>query len=619
MIVTTLLLCYTFNAASIDFSNLKKDTATVDYLVAESQKIHSKDTVIMFAEYGLKLASELSYELGEANALHSLAIINYLYADYSKAIYFVGKELDIYEKNNSFGNISKKGEAYRMLGEISRADKEYVKAQDYLKIAESLFNKNRDMFGLSKTFNRYAATIQEMTAYSDDPRIIEYLDKADKIAKENNFREVIANNLNLYATHYSKHGSLSEAIETFKSTLEYFENDGSYSEKSNVLRNIANTYRKMGNIDSALVYGRLSYEEAIKQNVHAHMFNSSWALYTLFYENIKNNDSAVYYLHMAITYQKFVYDAENLMSKLHVQYKFESDLKDKQIEAQEEINLYQFLIFAGIIIILIFALIFYYYKVRIEQNANKIITLQKEELTNTNASKDKLFSIIAHDLKNPIGAFKSLAGIMNDDYNSFTDSEKIDYVKMMKESADSLYNLLENLLTWSRNQRGSIPNNPENINLNLIVDKTVDLLSLQANEKKIVIIKEIQENVTIFTDVNQFNIILRNLISNSIKFSNPNSEIILIANDTKVDNFDYVHLKIMDFGVGMDERKVNTLFSVAENQSTRGTNGEKGTGLGMLLINDFVINNNGKIMIESELGKGTTVHLYFPKLDISKQ
>lgn len=619
MIVTILLLCFTLNAVSIDFSNLKKDTATVDYLVAESQKNHSKDTILQMAENALKIASQIDYKFGEAKALHSLAIINYLSADYSKSLYFLQLEIEIYNQNNSFGNKSLLGEAIRTTGEVFRADKEYIKALEHFIKAEKIFLESNSNLGLSKTYNRYAATIQEMTAFSDDPRIIEYLDKSDKIAKEHNYREVIANNLNLYATHYSKYGSQEEAINLFKSTLAYFDEDGTYSEKSNVLRNIANTYKRNGNIDSALVYGRLSYEEAIKQNVYVHMFNSSWVMYFLYFDEIKNNDSAIFYLNEALTFQKLVFDAENLMNKLHVQYKYETDLKDKQIEAQAEINFYQFLIFAGIIIILIFALIFYYYKVRIERSANKIITLQKEELYNTNTSKDKLFSIIAHDLKNPIGAFKSLAGIMNDDYISFTDDERVEYIKMMKESADSLYNLLENLLTWSRNQRGSIPNNPENINLNLIVDKTVDLLSLQANEKKIVIIKEIQENVTIFTDVNQFNIILRNLISNSIKFSNPNSEIILIANDAKIDNFDYVHLKIMDFGVGMDERKVNTLFSVAENQSTRGTNGEKGTGLGMLLINDFVINNNGKIMIESELGKGTTVHLYFPKLDISKQ
>ena len=230
------------------------------------------------------------------------------------------------------------------------------------------------------------------------------------------------------------------------------------------------------------------------------------------------------------------------------------------------------------------------------------------KLKELNAVKDKLFSIIGHDLRGPIGGFKSLIELLISGYDLSDTKSLIEILQMIQKSANSTYDLLENLLAWASSQRNEIVYAPEAIKLQEIASLTVELFTELTQNKGISIINHIQENTVVFADKNMLMTVLRNLISNAIKFT-PNGKQILIATDQ---NDTEQMITIKDEGTGISPENLLKLFRNTEHLTTYGTNGEKGSGLGLLLCKDFIEKHNGTIWAESELGKGSTFKFTLP-------
>jgi PAS domain S-box-containing protein len=231
------------------------------------------------------------------------------------------------------------------------------------------------------------------------------------------------------------------------------------------------------------------------------------------------------------------------------------------------------------------------------------------KLKKINAQKDKFFSIIAHDLRNPLGSFYDIAKLLYDDYDNFDDIERKDFLKLLKESSKNTYELLDNLLEWSRSQKGLIKFSPENVNLRNLVSDNLEVLKIPADNKNIDIINNVAANIVINADINMLNTILRNIISNSIKFSNDNGAIEIGV--SKLEN-NYIEIFVKDNGIGMSEKTLSELFRIDVNVSTKGTKGESGTGLGLILCREFIEKNKGKIWVESKLGAGSTFYFSLP-------
>lgn len=230
----------------------------------------------------------------------------------------------------------------------------------------------------------------------------------------------------------------------------------------------------------------------------------------------------------------------------------------------------------------------------------RVIENQKKELIIANETKDKFFSIIAHDLRGPIGSLVNMFELLEDE-NLFTEKEKKEAEIAMKKSTKSTYDLLENLLRWSRLQNGTIEFNPENINCFDIVEQCFRLLNNTSKNKKILLINNITKDIVAYADKEMITTVIRNLISNAIKFTNENGLIELNAD--KKDNFIFISVK--DNGVGIENKNIPKLFIINEKLSNIGTFGEKGTGLGLILCKEFVEKNNGQIWVESEVDKGS--------------
>lgn len=240
---------------------------------------------------------------------------------------------------------------------------------------------------------------------------------------------------------------------------------------------------------------------------------------------------------------------------------------------------------------------------------NDSLASQKEELEEANALKDRMFSIIGHDLRGPIGNFRSFLDLLlrQDDYS---DTESIKRVlSTMLKSAGATFNLLENLLMWARNQRGAIEMNPEIIELNELFENNIHLLSQSANAKNITLENELDDELFAYCDENMINTVIRNLISNAIKFTPQDGTITLSAFFLNANSFNSenkrVEICIEDTGLGISQENIDKILSKKTTFTTNGTNNEKGSGLGLMLVQDFISRNNGTFTVESELGKGS--------------
>ncbi|MCF8298992.1 MAG: hypothetical protein K9J13_15695 [Saprospiraceae bacterium] len=245
-------------------------------------------------------------------------------------------------------------------------------------------------------------------------------------------------------------------------------------------------------------------------------------------------------------------------------------------------------------------------KVRIA--AETEIKKTADELAKLIATKDKFFSIIAHDLKNPFGAIIGFSEILDLDYDNMDDTERKSMVDMIHKSSNNAYDLLINLLDWSRIQTGSISLNREVFNLEDGVNNTIALLEHQASMKNIKIKTQNLSNKFVFADKNMIVTVIRNLISNAIKFSYSKSEIIVSC---EIMN-NLVKVGIKDSGTGISKENIKRLFKIKEQYTEQGTSKETGTGLGLILCEEFINRNKGTIWVESILGKGSTFYFTIP-------
>ena len=230
------------------------------------------------------------------------------------------------------------------------------------------------------------------------------------------------------------------------------------------------------------------------------------------------------------------------------------------------------------------------------------------ELEESNKSKDRFFSIIAHDLRNPFITLLGFTEMMIEDYEDLSDQEKIEYLREMNKTSKTSYELLDNLLQWSRAQTGRIKFEPEKINLNEILQSTFELVKKTADLKNIEISTSLKDEIWLHADSDMVTIIIRNLITNALKFTRHGGQIKVDA--SKEDKF--CKISVIDNGIGISPERIDKILKIDSTSSTDGTEGEKGTGLGLVLTQEFVKKHGGEIWIESELDKGTTFNFTLP-------
>jgi signal transduction histidine kinase len=259
-------------------------------------------------------------------------------------------------------------------------------------------------------------------------------------------------------------------------------------------------------------------------------------------------------------------------------------VKDKEIERSEQLE----------------------YTLKELKSSRDVIQKQADELKKINDSKDKLFSIIAHDLRSPFNAILGLSELLKE--KDTKDPESHLFARKIYETALNNYNLLENLLEWSRTQMNLVHFVPDNLKLIDKVTQNIKLLEASADKKKISVENKVDNNLKVWADRNLVNIILRNLLGNAIKFTRPEGKIIIASKIVR----NYAEISVKDNGLGMSEDIIQTLFKIDKVQSRKGTSDEKGTGLGLILCQEFVELLGGEIRVESKENQGSAFYFTLP-------
>lgn len=247
-------------------------------------------------------------------------------------------------------------------------------------------------------------------------------------------------------------------------------------------------------------------------------------------------------------------------------------------------------------------------EIKLRKETEKKLLEKAEELQQSNLDKDRMFSVISHDLKNPFQGLLGYADMLYEEFNDLDNNIKLDLVKGIRSSSKNIYNLLINLLEWSRLQTNRMDINIKEINLYDKVCEVFSIHSANAKKKNIELLNEIDENAIIESDEYMLNSVLNNLIGNAIKYSNEGDKVIARCEFNK----DNLEISIQDTGVGIPVDRLKNLFKPGGNRSTAGTHNESGTGLGLLICKEMIERLGGKITVESRVGEGARFSIILP-------
>ncbi|HAF29202.1 MAG TPA: hypothetical protein DCG75_09165 [Bacteroidales bacterium] len=480
---------------------------------------------------------------------------------------------------NSFKSI---GNTYLELGE-------YDKSITNLKEAYRIRDEIGDIKGVGEILN----DIGNYYLRINMPDIaLDYFERTLILCQKTNDQYLIGLSLRKIGIIQLEKGFVDAGINNIKRSLQTGQNIDNLELIKNAYFELYNYYNKVGNKDYALE-NYLNYS-IVKDSINA-----------------KLNSQRITEIQMNFELEKSYSEIsriENEVSELTAENKIRSIELKKQKNVRNLLLIIALIsLFSGIMIFTQFLSkrktnILLQEKIKEADQSNKLLKESEDNLKILNATKDKFFSIIAHDLRNPFNALHGLTYHLLKNYNDFDSNEIKQSLELIYGSADDLLELLENLLHWSRTQRGKMLFTPREINISDVINKIFNLLSMNAKKKEINLINEIDEKKTIYADNDMITAIFRNLISNAIKFSHTNSFIRISSKNFS----EYTEFSVMDNGVGISPENIKKLFRIDIHHSTSGTSEEQGSGLGLILCREFVEKHNGRIWVESEINKGST-------------
>lgn len=341
------------------------------------------------------------------------------------------------------------------------------------------------------------------------------------------------------------------------------------------------------------------------------------------YEQVGDYKQSLKYTRIGHALKDSLFNEENTERQQQLQFDYELEKKQNQIQllerdkqiVQERSDRQRATVaglLAGLALAIVFAVQFYRGRLR-EKKSRETIAMQAGNLEELNRFKDKVFSVLSHDLRGPIGSIAATVDLL--EANVISPEEQALLQPEMKKQLGSLTFLLDNLLKWSKNHMAGVTQaQPEYIDVYKITQQNITLLSGSARDKNIKVRNDIPKQCTVYADPGHVDIILRNLLSNAIKFTKPGGTVTVSATSEG----DATHISVNDDGVGMTPQQVSGLFKAATHTTTYGTAGEKGTGLGLLLSYEFAKANNGEILVASEENKGSRFSLVLPAMENGK-
>jgi len=524
----------------------------------------------------LKIKESVGNKNGIALTLINVGIVYKNLKQFGEAIEYFTKALKIYKHLRDLKGISM---AYNNLGNILYENKDHAQALAYYNKALEIKEKIGDAYGLAVARKNIADVYFLQKEYK---LALDFASKSFTDSKDSEDNWLNAASLNLIGRIYSKTGEYEMAEKYLKQSL-----DLSILIQSN--EHLLDNYKTL----SELYSKRNDYE-----NAYRYLCN-----YTNIFEENRNTNEISPDLKSKMEKERIEQESERYKNENQEMQKIINELEqsNKKYKATqkrlEEFNdqiekTNQYLI----------------NEIYTRLQAEKDLEVALQKLEESNKTKDKLFSIISHDLRTPLNSILLSAEVVKKKLRKSEQADIFEKIEIIVNKTETIRLLLEELLTWSRLQLDSFKCKIEKINVKILLDETISLLTEVAQAKDINVINKTSPEFYACGDINMVKTIFRNLISNAIKFSYRKSEITISANN----DISYCNILIQDNGIGINTEQLSHIFDFKKSISTIGTENEKGTGLGLPLSKEFVDRNKGKIAIASELGKGTLFTVSLP-------
>lgn len=564
-----------------------------------------------------KLIRALAIE--DSLTLQQLRVQTYFYmaqvfkavGDYHKAIQFL-EQASL--ENESFNDITtltlilnELGQVNALLGRRETAADQYALALEYTEQLNHLVFKAEILFHLGE--------LQRMNG--DYTQSLETFKRSLQVRRLMHDRRNEARCLNTIGNLYILMKNDERAQANFEAAIEIYQ---SLDDKTG----LTVAYNNLG----SFFYRQKQYDKAIPQLVSGlriardiqdqEELLKSYDYLSQCYRGLQNYEQALSYRDLYTALSDFLVQENSERQLVEKENRYVIDQKESQIDnlelakAQRERELLEEKQFRNLLLVIIAAgavigvlILVLYRQIRRANKKLKEVNLtiqqQNEQLQQLNATKDKFFSIISHDLRGPLNSLTSFSGLLINHTDSLSKEEIQHLAKDLDKSLKNLFALLENLLEWSRSQTGRIEFTAAPFNINEVLEENKVLLSQQAQAKSILIKNNATDVLTVLAHRNSITTVVRNLVSNAIKFTMPEGTVTVDA----VLQEEEVVVSVQDTGVGMPKQVLDKLFRIDAKHTTAGTAKEKGTGLGLILCKEFVEKNGGRIWVESEEGKGT--------------
>jgi Signal transduction histidine kinase len=453
----------------------------------------------------------------------------------------------------------------------------------YHKLSLHYYKKIADNYNVILSLIYIGNSHYQMNQYNDALKYIRLAEVEAKIAQQTVLLSTI---YRLYCGVYTKTKSYDKALFYIRKSMKT-PDFMDYNKHSLAAR----VFLQMNQLDSAIHYAQRCINTG----------NDKTDCYAILKEvetKKQNYKEALRYAELYSTARDSVNQAtgNESFSAIEKKYNFQRiDNENKQLTIHNQ----RYIIGVILLLALCMAIMFFFV---LERRSKKRLAILKEKLRQTIAIKDKFFSIISHDLRNPVHAVHLTSGSLLEQYNELTDSDRLNAIKQINLAAGNVSKLLENLLMWALQQKDNISYRPKHIDLNLLAQQCTDLHSLAAKEKQITIQNLIKEETFIMADPNIMQTVIGNLISNAIKFSYTNGLITLSSRDLPDGK---IEISIADQGMGMSETTRQKLFRLDTKLQRKGTNNEPGAGLGLILCYELITRQGGTINVTTKEGEGS--------------
>jgi len=545
----------------------------------------------------MKIAKEADDSVQLGFTYNNLGVIYRQQNNLTLAAENIIKGLEIFEKINSldglaFSNLT--------LGTIFVLQKDYTRALTYYRYALNIRELQHNSVEKARILTHIASAYLLMQRY--DEAYHSYIDLVSLYTELHDKRglgEAYVGIGKIYSMQYQN----LKALSYFNKALVLFKQLDNKEDIVIASRNLGLLFARLNNPSLGYPYIReaLSLADEIKSPM---LYTESLKFASQYFEQLGKLDSSLAYLNKYQELRDSLTEEDNFTKLADMEALYQTERQEREnrilqqtISAQKQQKYFLFIIS---VLVFLFAVAFL---VR-----NRALHKINQELRELHAMKDTFFRIIAHDLRAPFNSIFGLTDLLLEDYASLNDEERVKLIENVAFASKQSFELLENLLLWARSNTGKLEFNPQSLNLKGIVAETLRLLQPVAIEKKITMESTIDDKITIYADSEMLKTILRNLISNSVKFCRENEGVIKV---TATIEHQKIFIKISDNGVGMNDEKVKNLFRIDKTKTTKGTKGEKGTGLGLLLCKEFIDKHKGEIAVQSKVDAGTTFTLIF--------